>query len=150
MMLVYTLPDGKSHQYALTAGKAVTIGRSPAADVVIQDEKASRLHCGIRYESGRYFIRDLKSKNGTYVNEERVESAELEAGDRFRVGSVVFRLESDPGPGPDTALHEVEEQMADGKGYGTILREIVDAVDPETRATRPSSPPPDPEDPEPS
>lgn len=128
MLLQYTTADGEQVEVHV-AEKQLTIGRSSDADIVIADEKASRLHSGIRFERGAYYLRDLKSKNGTYLNDELIESSPLEPGDHFRVGSTVFRVVAEPGKGADTAVHEVEEQMADGKGYGTILREIVDTVD---------------------
>ncbi|OGV43794.1 MAG: hypothetical protein A2X46_08880 [Lentisphaerae bacterium GWF2_57_35] len=109
--------------------KPITIGRSPDADVVILDEKASRIHCGIRLWDGDFYIKDLKSRNGTYVNGERVELAKLKAGDRIQVGSMAFSFDQNGTAGADVALQEVEKQMADGKGYGTILREIVHNMD---------------------
>ena len=77
-------------------------------------------------------IRDLQSKNGTYVNDERVESATLKPGDRIRIGSSVFVFETEgqPMPGPRTALLEMQNAFDGGKGYSTILREIVDATAP--------------------
>lgn len=110
--------------------KPITIGRSPEADVVILDEKASRIHCGIRLWDGDFYIKDLKSRNGTYVNGERVEVAKLKPGDRIQVGSVVFSFDQENEPGADTALQEVQQQMADGKGYSTILKEIVSDITP--------------------
>jgi pSer/pThr/pTyr-binding forkhead associated (FHA) protein len=138
MLLHYTHADGTPAEFTLSE-RPITIGRSLDADVVIDDEKASRIHCGIRFLDGTYQLRDLKSKNGTYVNEERIESVEIRSGDRIRVGGCVFRVESSPLPGADTAVHEVEEEMADGKGYGTILREIVKAVDEPPRPKEPLS-----------
>lgn len=104
----------------------ITIGRAPEADIVIPDERASRIHCAIRRWDDEYFIRDLKSRNGTYVNDEKIEVAALHDGDRIRVGSTLFTVETGRTPGASTALQEVEQEMADGKGYETILREIVD------------------------
>ncbi|NIP97728.1 MAG: FHA domain-containing protein, partial [Akkermansiaceae bacterium] len=77
-----------------------------------------------------FHLKDLQSKNGTHLNDQRIESEVLHPGDQFRVGGTVFRVKEKPSKGPDTMLHEVEEQMADGKGYRTILREIVNTVDP--------------------
>lgn len=129
MILRYTNEDGLVTEVPLTSDY-ITIGRSPDADIMIKDERASRLHCGIRFEDKAFHLRDLQSKNGTYLNSQKIESEMLKPGDRFRVGSTSFTVEETGQTGPDTALHEVEEQMADGKGYRTILREIVDTVDP--------------------
>ena len=108
--------------------KPITIGRSPDADVVILDEKASRIHCGIRLWDGDFYVKDLKSRNGTYVNGERVELAKLRVGDRLQVGSIVFSFDQNGSEGAGMALQEMEQEMADGKGYSTILREIVSDI----------------------
>ncbi len=104
----------------------LTIGRNTKADVVLEDEKASRLHCGIRLMDGEYFIKDLDSKNGTFVNEQRIESSQLNAGDKIRVGSTTLSVEKEASKGATTAFEEMEQEMSVGKGYHTILREIVD------------------------
>lgn len=129
MRLRYTKADGTQMEFEL-GDRPITIGRSPDADVVILDEKASRIHCGIRFWDGEFYIKDLKSKNGTFVNHQPVEVSKLRPGDRIQVGSITMAFEQEPLQGPDTVLHEMEEQMAHGKGYSTILREIVDTVEP--------------------
>lgn len=125
MLMRYNQADGTVMEFEL-GDRPITIGRSPDADVVILDEKASRLHCGVRYWDGAFYIKDLKSRNGTYLNGVRVDDmAKMSPGDKVRVGSITFSFEANPAKGPDTVLHEMEGEMALGKGYGTILREIV-------------------------
>jgi pSer/pThr/pTyr-binding forkhead associated (FHA) protein len=109
--------------------RPITIGRSPEADVVILDEKVSRIHCGIRLWDGEFYVKDLKSRNGTYVNDQRVDVAKLKSGDRIRVGNILFSFDQDPNKSADVALQEVEEEMAHGKGYSTILKEIVGGME---------------------
>lgn len=130
MRLRYAKIDGTQMEFEV-GDKPITIGRSPEADVVILDEKASRIHCGVRLWDGDFYIKDLKSRNGTYVNGERVEVAKLKPGDRIQVGSVVFSFDQENEAGADTALKEVQQQMNDGKGYSTILKEIVSDITPE-------------------
>ena len=124
MLLRYTKNDGTQTEFELSE-RPITIGRSPEADIVVFDERASRIHCGIRLWDGEFYIKDLKSKNGTCVNSQMVEVAQLKPGDRIRIGSVLFSFERDPVTSSDVALREVEQQMAQGKGYNTILQEIV-------------------------
>ncbi len=128
MRLRYNKKDGTQMEFEL-GERPITIGRSPEADVVILDERSSRIHCGIRFWDGDFYVKDLKSKNGTFVNKERVDVAKLQPGDRLQVGSVIMQFEQEALAGPDTVLHEMEEEMATGKGYSTILREIVDTVE---------------------
>ena len=128
MRLKYTKKDGTQMEFELSE-RPITIGRSPEADVVILDEKASRIHCGIRLWDGEFYVKDLKSRNGTYVNDQRVDVVKLKSGDRIRVGNILFSFDQDPNKSAGVALHEVEEEMAQGKGYSTILQEIVGGME---------------------
>lgn len=71
----------------------VTIGRGEHADVSLDDRWVSRVHCLISMESDRVFVRDLESKHGTYVNEERIDQVELKAGDLLSVGLCTLAVE---------------------------------------------------------
>ncbi len=134
MILIYTRHDGASAKLRLSE-KPITIGRSSNADIMLLDEKVSRLHCGITMEDGVPVVRDLKSKNGTFVNETRITTARLQPGDRIRVGSTILIVESEMTKGSQTILREVADEMAQGKGYSTLLKEIVEEV------SEPPSPP---------
>ncbi len=137
MMLRFKRKDGTQLEFEI-GERPITIGRSPEADLVILDEKVSRFHCGIRLWDGDFVLKDLKSRNGTYVNGQRVETAKLHAGDRIRIGSCVFTVETEPGKGTETILQELAEEMAEGKGYSTMLKEIVaDASAPAPAAEEP-------------
>ena len=112
------------------AETAVTLGRSVEADVQIEDEKVSRVHCEIRFWDGEYVVKDLKSRNGTFINDVRIDVGVLREGDTLKVGATV--LETRPpktGKGPQTVIREVGQEMAGGKGYRTLLREIVKSTD---------------------
>ena len=128
MILRYARENGMQTDIKI-GEQPITIGRSRDADVVIPDEKASRIHCGIRLWDGDIVVKDLKSRNGTYLNGERIEVGRLKPGDRIRVGSTVFLADDEVSKGTQTVLREVQDEMSQGKGYATILREIVDTTD---------------------
>jgi hypothetical protein len=71
----------------------LSVGRSKECDIVVEDPSASRRHAELRRENGAYWVVDLGSTNGTEVNGERVERAQLETGDRITVGQTVLRFE---------------------------------------------------------
>jgi len=74
-------------------GPDLRIGRHPTSALVIDDEGISRSHARIARKGASYFIEDLKSSNGTYVNGARVESAELCDGSLVQLGPRVrFRF----------------------------------------------------------
>lgn len=75
--------------------KPLTIGRDAEAGVQILDRSASRFHCEIFPVGGMYFVRDLDSKNGTYVNDERLTDEELlRVGDVIKIGTTEMVFES--------------------------------------------------------
>src|SRR5215470_6393766 len=68
------------------------IGRAPDNDVVVPDPGVSQYHAELRHEVGGYRLVDLDSRNGTFVNEQRVTAAMVSDGDLVGVGSATFRL----------------------------------------------------------
>ena len=121
-------------------GEPLSIGRSREADIPLLDDKVSRVHCGIRLSDGDFYLKDLKARNGTFVNGQRVEdTVKLQPGDRIQVGSTVFVLEA-ASVQEDSAkgLDAVKDDMADGKGYTTILKEIVEDIAPAAAAAKPA------------
>jgi hypothetical protein len=73
-------------------GEGVTIGQSPENDVPLSfDRTVSRVHCVIEPVASRWCVRDLSSRNGTFVNGERIWGEQpLRSGDEIRVGTVRF------------------------------------------------------------
>lgn len=79
--------------FRLTPGAIKTVGRAPRADFVVDAALVSRLHCRLEANDEGIDVIDLKSTNGTYVNDKRVERARLSSGDRLRVGRVELTLQ---------------------------------------------------------
>jgi len=71
---------------------SMTIGRSPAADVEIEDRFASARHARVFVHEGLYYVEDMGSTNGTYLNGRRLRSQELlRPQDRIRIGDTEFQ-----------------------------------------------------------
>jgi hypothetical protein len=68
----------------------MTIGRRPDSSIFLDDVTVSRDHALLVRRSGDYYLDDLGSLNGTYVNRHRIESHRLEDGDELQVGK--FKL----------------------------------------------------------
>lgn len=68
------------------------VGRQMGAGLRLWDSKVSRQHCKIVLEERGAVVIDLDSSNGTFVNEEPIERAELKDGDLLRVGNTVLRV----------------------------------------------------------
>ncbi len=128
MKLRYKTASGESVEYVLAADP-VTVGRSSEDTIVLEDERSSRVHFEIRPWDDEYILKDLKSRNGTYVNETLCGVVVLKVGDQIRIGSTTFTFEERLTKGTNTLIREVGSEMSDGKGYNTMLREIVDSTD---------------------
>jgi hypothetical protein len=64
----------------------MTIGRRPDSDVFLDDVTVSRDHALLVRRNGDFYLDDLGSLNGTYVNRRRIESHRLADGDELQVG----------------------------------------------------------------
>lgn len=74
--------------FPLHAASKLTVGRDGRNDIVITDERCSREHCVFRKLDGHWFVCDLSSCNGTFVNGNRIRRLQkLRPGDRIRVAS---------------------------------------------------------------
>lgn len=80
-------------EYILSPGKS-TIGRADNNKITIKGDLVSRQHCELELDpnTDRLTIRDLGSKNGTYLNRKRINTGILEDGDQIRIGHSVFNL----------------------------------------------------------
>ena len=67
-----------------------TTGRHPESDIFLDDVTVSRRHAEFRRLDGKFFVHDVGSLNGTYVNRQRVDDAELASGDELQIGK--FKL----------------------------------------------------------
>jgi hypothetical protein len=84
--LVIRSGGGRVGQSFPLHGERVTIGRSPDAEVFLDDVTVSRDHAVLVRRSGAWFLDDSGSLNGTYVNRRRIESHRLEDGDELQIG----------------------------------------------------------------
>jgi hypothetical protein len=85
-MLTVTSGKEAGRVYDLRRDGSTSIGRARANDIVVDDVACSNEHCRVRPEEGRFVLHDLQSTNGTFVNERRIASHALEAGDVVQVG----------------------------------------------------------------
>ncbi len=75
------------------ASSPIVIGRSPASTLVLEDEYASSRHARLQPSEQGWWIEDLGSRNGTYVDDERLtEPRLLTLGDVVRIGQTTLEL----------------------------------------------------------
>ena len=77
---------GRAGEAFNVSGERMTIGRSPEAEIFLDDVTVSRNHALLVRRRDGLYIDDLGSLNGTYVNRRRIESGQLENGDELQIG----------------------------------------------------------------
>ena len=95
------------------------IGRGEECHLRPRSDAISRRHCAIAVSDQQVEVRDLGSKNGSFVNGERVEGSRMvESGDRFQVGPLQFEfvIEHRSGARKRPAVRDVKEVAAHGDG----------------------------------
>jgi ABC-type multidrug transport system ATPase subunit len=73
----------------------VGLGRDPRNDVVLDHPMISRFHAALEWQAGSWYVKDLGSSNGTFVNERAVQQSELHVGDTLHIGSYEFQFSPD-------------------------------------------------------
>ncbi len=72
----------------------VSIGRDPACDCPLEDKTVSTQHARLIYRQNQWWLEDLRSTNGTFLNQEQVSSPiVITTGDQLRCGHVVLNIE---------------------------------------------------------
>ncbi len=74
-------------------GEELTLGRAGGCQVTIDDSYVSQLHARLFLREGQYYVEDLGSTNGTYLNRRKVTAPiAIRKGDRLQVGKTVLEL----------------------------------------------------------
>lgn len=113
----------------LEEGKVYTIGRDPSCSLTFPDSLTSRKHVAVRVHGGQIYLRDMESKNGTFVNGQEVRrSVELKLGDQVEIGETLVSVLADDERatmgglvGREIAGYQILERVGRG-GMGTVYR----------------------------
>jgi DNA-binding NtrC family response regulator len=104
----------------LTSGR-LNIGRAEDSDVLLDGAETSRRHVVIEFTGGRHEVRDLQSRNGTFVNGNRVTNSALKRGDVLRIGGWVGVVGSAVAFDRSRALREMAPGLLAGPAFAQIL-----------------------------
>ncbi len=95
MAFLIGMSEGVRGQKFDLQSERTTIGRAATNDIVINDAAASSLHCYIARRGDRYILHDMNSTNGTCLNFDRIQEADLEPKQVIQIGSTEFIFDDD-------------------------------------------------------
>jgi FHA domain len=91
----------------------MTLGRRPYNDIVVDNLAVSGEHAALQIIGHDYFIEDLNSTNGTFINEQKVKRQILKNGDTIEIGKYAIRYVQDGANSQSTGLSAGEISVAD-------------------------------------
>lgn len=130
MIISYTFPPNPPKKYE-TASNCIIFGRKPRSDQHINvdlqpDGYVSHVHASLTYEDDEYWIEDLGSENGTWINDLRIEGKiRLRYGSKIRLGYTIINIERGT---PVQELKKAQKPVTDD----TIISES-DGIHPPSR-----------------
>ena len=110
-MALLRTSDGVIHRLS---GDSVSIGRDPANDIALHDGACSARHAQFVSDGAGWRVDDRGSRNGTFVNGERVQTARLNQGDRIQVGATEMTFDIEV-----RSPHGLDGGSGDGSGYAS-------------------------------
>ena len=138
--LVLLKKDGTTKSFTLPS-TVTSIGRRQDCDFCLPLSLVSRKHCEINLDGGKVAIRDMGSRNGTFLNGQRIDETHAKAGDLLQVGPVKFVIQVNnvPAsfenflPGADehddkTAASNGAETLTNGSASSSETTEILDSM----------------------
>lgn len=127
--LVLFKKNGSQKSFSLPSSITV-IGRRHDCDLCIPLDDVSKRHCQFDRNNETLEIRDLGSRNGTYLNGQKVNGeTPVHAGDYLRVGSLVFQLQIDGEPEKTVPPQDNGDQATDQKAVLKTAEEDDDFLD---------------------
>ena len=104
--------------------ESISVGRDAENDIHINNLAVSRFHAKIHKEGEKYIIKDLGSANGTFVNGNKVDWAELNFGDIILIGKHALKLESTNNSVQEEAFIEGNTVMVDRHTQDKFLKKL--------------------------
>ncbi len=95
--LVLFKKDGSQKAFSVASGTTI-IGRRHDCDLCVPLMVVSKRHCQLNQNKEAVKIRDLDSRNGTFLNGKRIEETTVQPGDYIRIGPLTFLLQIDGEP----------------------------------------------------
>ncbi len=126
---------GRGDTFRIPTGAVLMVGRERGSDIVLADSLVSRKHLRIESRQDGFYLHDMESLNGVFVNGKRIRDARINPGDRIQAGECLLSfLEDDERRmsggfiGREIAGHRIVERIGGG-GMGTVYKAIQLSLD---------------------
>jgi adenylate cyclase len=111
--------DKPGHSYNFD--NTMSVGRDSCNDIQILDQKVSRRHLVIEKCKGFFIVKDLGSRNGTFINEVRISECELKSGDRINLGNTELLFTDEPLSGIDEVRSKTGKDEGSPSGSESLI-----------------------------
>ena len=93
MMVMLRVVEGQEVGKGYPVHKVpATLGRDELSDISISDTRMSRQHAMLFYFAPSFYLKDLGSTNGTFVNDKRIKQAAIKNADKIKLGNTVLEF----------------------------------------------------------
>ena len=99
----------KGKEFPVKKGLILSRNSETEEDISIKDPQASNPHAKIVKKKSLFYLQDMDSKNGTYVNEEINDYFALEPGLKFQIGQTVLQVKESPKPWNEVVTEELKK-----------------------------------------
>lgn len=120
--LIIKHPDGTTEELK-DLPLPLIFGRAPDCDVVLNDASVSRYHFSIEEIENSIWVKDLDSRNGTFVNSERIKSRTLGSGDTIQAGGTIIKVKV-KGEKDSSIRIDLLRELVDSKDLETSIKKI--------------------------
>jgi len=121
--LILTQNGEQKQVYSFTKQSVVTIGRATENVVSFLDDRCSRFHAKLSYHEGQWFIQDLGSRNGTFVDDLNISTraCPIQAGQHIQIGRAFLQFGNGSPGDLDTKVNEIDENGNIVKHHSGVL-----------------------------
>ena len=118
LVVIYSSDTRQFGKRYVLEREVLSIGRGQENTVVLDNDSVSRRHCRIEKRNQAWYVCDLDSTNGTYVNDELVKEYQLRRGDQVKIGDTIVKYLS--GSDVEAQYHEAIHEMAIKDGLTNV------------------------------
>jgi diguanylate cyclase (GGDEF)-like protein len=104
LVVIYSADQRQLGKRFVLGGEPLAIGRGQENQLVLDNDSVSRRHCRVEHRSSGWWIVDLESTNGTYVNDGQVRDHMMRRGDQIKIGDTILKFLS--GSDHEAQYHE--------------------------------------------